>query len=85
MKTPARSASSEVRSQLCRYPLRPLYALSQAHSFIGLGMLIGTYFLLDAHKWLADPRLLGAWIAAGVVALVIGGPQIAMFSTQVRR
>ena len=32
----------------------------------------------------ADARLLKAWASAGVVALSLGGPQLAMFAAQVR-
>lgn len=59
--------------------------LVQAHAFIGLGVIIGIVFILDMHKWLADIRLFGGWISAGVVAILFGGPQMMMFRTQVER
>ena len=57
--------------------------LIQAHSFIGLGVIIGTIFLLDIHKWLADPRILISWIYAGLVAICVGYPQLGLFKHQV--
>jgi hypothetical protein len=57
--------------------------LIQAHSFIGLACIIGVIFLLDAHKWVADPRLLVSWGWAGVVAVGIGYPQMGLFKHQV--
>jgi hypothetical protein len=59
--------------------------LVQAHCFIALGIMIGVFFVLDAHKWLADLRLLGGWIAAGLVAVCVGGPQMMLFRGQVER
>lgn len=60
-----------------------LTPLVQAHSFIGLAIIIGTVFVLDAHKWLADLRVLGAWIAAGAIAALVGVPQMALFRKHV--
>ena len=53
--------------------------LFQAHSFIGVGIIVGTVAALDAHKWLADGHLLASWALAGAAAALLGGPQIAMF------
>ncbi len=36
-------------------------ACSQAHSFLGLGLIIGTVFLLDFHKWMAV-RAIAPWV-----------------------
>jgi hypothetical protein len=57
--------------------------LIQAHSFIGLGVIIAVTFLLDFHKWAADPRLLVSWGAAGAVAIACGYPQLGLFKHQV--
>jgi hypothetical protein len=65
--------------------LAGLTPLVQAHTFIALGMLIATVFVLDAHKWLADLRILGGWLAAGAVALLTGGPQMALFRKHVEK
>jgi hypothetical protein len=62
-----------------------LTPLVQAHTFIGLAMIIGTVFLLDAHKWMADLRILGGWIAAGVIAAIVGWPQMALFRKHVEK
>ena len=57
----------------------------QAHAFIAVGVIIGVLFVLDAHKWLADHRLLLAWAAAGATAAALGGPQLALFSKHVAK
>lgn len=57
--------------------------LIQAHAFIGLAVIIGTIFILDIHKWLADPRILVSWIYAGIVAIGVGYPQMGLFKHQV--
>jgi len=54
--------------------------LVQAHAFIGIGIIIATTALMDAHKWLADPRLLPGWAAAGAVTLITAGPQMTLFA-----
>ena len=59
--------------------------LVQAHAFIGLGVIIGTFFVLDAHKWGADVDTAIAWATAGVVALATGGPQMALFRKTVEQ
>lgn len=65
--------------------LAALTPLVQAHTFIGLALIIGTVFVLDAHKWMADLRILGGWIAAGVVAAILGWPQMALFRKHVEK
>ena len=57
--------------------------LVQAHAFIAAGVIIGVVFLLDAHKWLRDHRLLLSWAYAGLTAIALGGPQLALFSKHV--
>ena len=57
----------------------------QAHSFIGLAIMVGVYAALDAHKWLARPALAAAWARAGAVAALVGYPQIAFFQKQVAK
>ncbi|RYE96987.1 MAG: hypothetical protein EOO41_03995, partial [Methanobacteriota archaeon] len=51
----------------------------QAHAFIAAGIIIGTIFLLDAHKWIASPKLLLSWLLAGIVAVVLSAPQLVLF------
>ena len=58
--------------------------LIQAHSFVALGVMIGCSFVLDFHKWVADPRLLVSWAMAGAVALGAGYPQMFLFKHQVQ-
>jgi len=53
--------------------------LMQAHSFIGVGIIIAAVAVGDFHKWLRDRTLLASWAAAGVVALAGGYPQMTMF------
>ena len=57
--------------------------LVQAHSFIAVAVIIGTVFVLDAHKWLANPRLLLAWGGAGLAAAAVALPQLRLFSDRV--
>ena len=54
-----------------------------AHAFLAIAVIIGTYALLDAHKWLAMPRLAAAWVIAGVVCLAEALPQLRQFSKHV--
>ncbi|KAA0148480.1 hypothetical protein FNF29_06697 [Cafeteria roenbergensis] len=61
-----------------------LLPLVQAHSFAGLAVFIAVVFVLDAHSWISDPRLIAqAWAPAGVVAGVIFLPQWLIFSRMV--
>jgi hypothetical protein len=53
--------------------------LLQAHAFMGVGIIIATLFVFDAHKWLADARLAIGWALAGFVTLALGYPQMAQF------
>ena len=62
-----------------------LLPMVQAHAFVGLAIMMAVYFVLDAHKWLADLRLLLAWGTAGLVAAAVGYPQMAMFAKQVTK
>ena len=57
--------------------------LVQAHAFLGVGLMVAVLALLDAPKWLSDARLALAWGVAGLTAVVVGGPQMAMFRGQV--
>ena len=77
-----RALSSWDRAAILRYAALFTGALPmvQAHSFIGLGVVVAVIAIFDAHKWLADPVLLWAgWAAAGVIALATGGPQMILF------
>jgi hypothetical protein len=74
--------------------------LVQAHAYIGLALVIGIFFVLDFHKWIAvrvahlawccrvpercvqDMRLFMSWALAGVVAVAVGYPQMALFQVQ---
>jgi hypothetical protein len=53
--------------------------LFQAHSFIGIGIIIGFIAILDFHKWTSDSYLFVSWIQAGVVAVVLSLPQLMQF------
>lgn len=55
----------------------------QAHSFIGLGLIIGVIALCDIHKWLADSHLFMSWVYAGIAAIVFAYPQMAQFTDTV--
>jgi hypothetical protein len=59
--------------------------LVQAHSFIGVGMIIGIVFLFDAHRWMRDAHLLVSWALAGAVAVATGYPQMSQFQHTVDR
>jgi hypothetical protein len=59
--------------------------LVQAHAFIGVGCIIAIIALGDAHKWLADTRLLPGWTAAGVTTIALAGPQMTMFMKTVTK
>jgi len=52
----------------------------QAHSFIGLAIIIAAVFLGDAHKWLRNGRLAAAWAGAGVAAIALAAPQLSQFT-----
>lgn len=54
--------------------------MHQAHAFIGVGIIIGTIFLFDMHKWARDVRLLLAWVEAGILAVAMGIPQMLLFT-----
>ena len=55
----------------------------QAHSFIAMAVIIGTYFVLDIHQWMADPWQLSAWAPAGAVAIAIAYPQYLVYQNMV--
>jgi hypothetical protein len=77
-----RKLSSWDRAALLRYTALFAGALPmvQAHSFIGVGVVVAVVAVGDAHKWLADPVLLWAgWVAAGAIAAATGGPQMLLF------
>jgi hypothetical protein len=57
--------------------------LVQAHSFLALAVIIGTVFVLDAHKWTASPALALGWARAGAAAAVLALPQLRQFSSRV--
>ena len=59
--------------------------LVQAHAFIAGGVIIAVVFLLDAHKWAADHRMLMSWVWAGLAAALLGGPQLALFQKHVAK
>jgi hypothetical protein len=59
--------------------------LVQAHSFIGLALIIGVFGALDFHKWLADAHLFWSWVMAGVVAVALAYPQMAGFTDTVSK
>lgn len=54
--------------------------LVQAHSYIGVALVIGLIFLLESPTWLANPTHLQGWIPAGIGALVISVPQLMTFA-----
>ena len=53
--------------------------LFQAHSFIGVGIIVGIIAVLDVHKWAADSYLFVSWIHAGIAASVLALPQLMQF------
>lgn len=57
--------------------------LVQAHAFVALAIIIGTLFVMDVHKWMAQPQMLLSWVLAGVVAVAVGYPQLRVFQHQV--
>lgn len=57
--------------------------MAQAHSFIGVGIIIGTIAVLDCHKWLADAHLFWSWVYAGIAALALALPQMTQFRSTV--
>jgi hypothetical protein len=60
-----------------------LTPLVQAHTFMALGLIIATIFILDFHKWFAEPGILRSWFLAGLMAALVGLPQFLVFRSHV--
>ena len=73
--TPSERRHLLIYSALCAGSL----PMVQAHSFIGVGVIIAIVAAFDFYKWLADPTLMVDWLLAGIVAVATGGPQMILF------
>lgn len=77
----ASGVDSPIPSDLLPYAgiFTAMLPLIQAHSFIGIGIIVAFVALLDFHKWLRNPSILRNWILAGVLVVVLAGPQTLLF------
>jgi hypothetical protein len=62
-----------------------LLPLVQAHALIGVGTVIFVFFLLHLPHIVTDARVVVSWAMAGLLAISIAWPQLALFLNQVKK